>query len=248
MNEKIMKRLVILLCLLFLTVGGVFAQKDAKKSETVVQANTPQPLELAKLALMAVGGEKFKKLKNIVLRGSAEISGSPTQKFPATFVIVYEGEKYSFDIQAPPIFNFKQIYDGEETYSSMRGINLPPLNRLGFSLLTKIDEKGYVVAALPEKLKKKRGFRITSPEGYYTDFVTDEKTNLVKEYEASFDFNGTTVSTAVAIDSYKDVGGGVLINEKFSQRMEMGQITSYANFKAKDVLIDSELPNGTFTM
>ncbi len=242
-----MKRIVVLLCLLFLTVGGVHAQKDAKTQVTVVQANTPQPLELAKLSLTAVGGEKFKKLKSIVLRGTAEISGSPTQTFPATFAIVYEGEKYSFDIKAPPIFSFKQIYDGEETYSSMRGINLPPLNRLGFALLIKIDEKGYVVASLPEKFKKKRGFRITSPEGYYTDFVIDEKTNLVKEYEASFDYNGTTVSTAVAIDSYKDFNG-VLINEKFSQRMEMGQITSYANFKAKDIVLDGELPAGAFKM
>ena len=239
-----MKRLAILLCLLFLAVGSVLAQKTAT---TVVQANTPQPAELAKLSLDAVGGEKFKKLKNIVLRGSAELSGSPTQRFPASFVMVYEGEKYSFDIQAPPIINFKQVYDGEETFSSSRNINMPPLNRIGFALLVRMDEKGYVVAALPEKLKKKRGFRITSPEGYYTDFIIDEKTNLVKEYEASFDYNGTTVSTAVAIDSYKDVNG-VKINEKFSQRIEMGQITAYADFKAKDVLVDTELPKGTFTL
>lgn len=242
-----MKRIVILLCLtVFLTVS-VIAQKDTKTKETVIEAKPSQPLELARLALTAVGGEKFRKLKNIVLRGTAEISGSPTQTFPATFAIVYEGEKYCFDIQAPPIFNFKQIYDGEETYSSMRGVNLPPLNRLGFSLLIKIDEKGYVVAALPEKLKKKRGFRITSPEGYYTDFIIDEKTNLVKEYEASFDYNGTTVSTAVAIDSYKDIGG-VFIIEKFSQRLEIGQITSYAIFKAKEISIDTELPKGAFIM
>lgn len=240
-----MKRIVVLLCLLFLTVGGVFAQTTTTAQVSVVQADTPQ--ELAKLSLTAVGGEKFKKLKSIVIKGAAEISGSPTQSIPATFVIVYEGEKYSFDMQAPPIFSFKQIYDGEETYSTPPNFNLPPLNRLGFSLLMKIDEKGYVVAALPEKLKKKRGFRITSPEGYYTDFIIDEKTNLVKEYEASFDYNGRTVSTSVAIDSYKNVNG-VLINEKFSQRIEMGSITAYANFKAKDILIDTELPKGTFTM
>jgi hypothetical protein len=242
-----MKRVFILLCLSVFAVGSAFAQTVTKTQTTVVQANTPQPAELAKLALTAIGGEKFKKLKNIVLRGSAELSGSPTQRFPATFVMVYEGEKYSFDIQAPPIINFKQVYDGEETYSSSRNINMPPLNRIGFSLLVKMDEKGYVVAALPEKLKKKRGFRITSPEGYYTDFIIDEKTNLVKEYEASFDYNGTTVSTAVAIDSYKEVNG-VKINEKFSQRIEMGQITAYADFKAKDVLVDTELPKGTFAL
>ncbi len=242
-------RKVFILLMIFALAAPVFAQKEENKKEKIKPAEIKivEPADLAKSALTAIGGDKFKKIKNIFIRGTAELSGSPTQKFPATFVIIYEGEKYSFDVQAPPIINFKQVFDGEGTYSSMRGINLPPLNRLGFPLLTKIDEKGYVVTALPEKLKKKRGYRITYTEGYYTDFIIDEKTNLVKEYEASYDYNGTAVSTAVAVDGYKDIGG-VLINEKFSQRLEMGQITSYANFKAKEILIDSELPATAFTM
>lgn len=245
-----MRKFGILLCV-FVFAIGVSAQKEQTKEKdktTVADTKSDDSLELAKKALLAHGGDKFKNLKNIYMKGTADISASPTQTLPAGFVIVYEGEKYSFEIQAPPMFNFKQLYDGQETYSTGgRGISLPPLNRLGFPMLMKIEEKGYTVTALPEKFKKKRGFRVTSPDGYYTDFITDEKTNLVKEYEASYDFNGGQVTTSVAIDGYKEFAG-VFINEKFSQRLEMGQMSYYSNFKAKEILIDTKLPETTFTM
>lgn len=249
-NGVNMRKFGILLCVFIFAVSAS-AQKEQKtkekdKTAAVDTKSNAEPLELAKLALAALGGDKFKNLKNIYMKGSADISASPTQTLPAGFVIVYEGEKYSFEIQAPPMVNFKQVYDGQETYSSMRGLSLPPLNRLGFPMLMKIEEKGYTVSALPEKFKKKRGFRVTSPDGYYTDFLTDEKTNMVKEYEASYDFNGAAVTTSVAIDSYKEFAG-VFINEKFSQRLEMGQMSYYSNFKAKEILIDTKLPENTFT-
>src|SRR5215213_6149331 len=242
-----------MLLFVFIFAVSVSAQKeqstkDKEKDKTAVADNTTaDPLDLAKKALAAHGGYKFKNVKNIFIKGTTEISTSPTQTLPAGFVIIYEGEKYSFDIQAPPMFNFKQVFDGQETYSSMRGMSLPPLNRLGFPLLIKIEEKGYNVSALPEKLKKKRGFRITSPDGYYTDFIIDEKTNLVKEYESSYDFNGGQVTTSVAIEGYKEIGG-IFINEKFSQRLEMGQTSYYSNFKAKEILVDSKIPENAFLM
>jgi hypothetical protein len=246
-----MKKIGILL-FVFIFAASISAQKEQttkekEKTTLTAEVSTSEPLELAKKALTALGGDKFKNLKNIFMKGTTEISSSPTQTLPAGFVIMYEGEKYSFDIQAPPVVSFKQVYDGQETYSSMRGLNLPPLNRLGFPLLMKYDEKGYVVSPLPEKFKKKRGFRITSPEGYYTDFLTDEKTNLVKEYEASYDFNGGQVTTSVAIDGYREIAG-VMINEKFTQRLEMGQMSYYSNFKAKEILVDTKLPENAFTM
>src|SRR5215213_2430559 len=242
-----------MLLFVFIFAVSVSAQKeqstkDKEKDKTAVADNTTaDPLDLAKKALAAHGGDKLKNLKNIFMKGSTEISTSPTQTLPAAFVIIYEGEKYSFDIQAPPMFSFKQVYDGQETYSSMRNMSLPPLNRLGFPMLIKIDEKGFTVSALPEKLKKKHGFRVTSPDGYYTDFITDEKTNLVKEYEASYDFNGGQVTTSVAIDGYKEIAG-VLINEKFTQRLEMGQMSYYSNFKAKEILVDTKLPDNAFVL
>ncbi len=243
-----MKKFGILL-FVFICAFSISAQKEQNmKDKTVVaDAKSTDPLEMAKKALAAHGGDKFKNLKNIFMKGSTDISASPTQTLPAAFVIIYEGEKYSFEIQAPPMVNFKQVYDGQETFSSMRGMSLPPLNRLGFPMLIKIEEKGFTVSALPEKLKKKHGFRVTSPDGYYTDFITDEKTNLVKEYEASYDFNGGQVTTSVAIDGYKEISG-VLINEKFSQRLEMGQLSYYSNFKAKEILVDTKLPDNAFVL
>ena len=245
-----MKKLGILLTIFVLALGAA-AQKEPttkdKDKTAVAETKSNESLDLAKKSLAAHGGEKFRNLKNIYLKGTTDISASPTQTLPAGFVIVYEGEKYSFEIQAPPMINFKQVYDGQETFSSMRGMSLPPLNRLGFPMLMKIEEKGYTVSALPEKFKKKRGFRVTSPDGYYTDFLIDEKTNMVKEYEASYEFNGGLVTTSVAIDNYKEIGG-VLINEKFSQRLEMGQLSYYSNFKAKEILVDTKLPENTFTL
>lgn len=232
-----------------LAISTVFAQKEqnTKEKTTVAENKIADPSELAKKAFLALGGDKYKNLKNLIIKGSADVSASPTQTLPAAFTIVYAGEKYRIDIQAPPVVNFKQLYDGQQTYTSVRGMSLPPLNRLGLPLLMKIDDKGFVVSALPEKFKKKRGFRVTSPEGYYTDFIVDDKTNLVKEYEASYDFNGIQVTTSVAIDKYKEING-ILINEKFSQRLEMSQLTYYADFKAKDILIDTQLADDVFRM
>lgn len=240
------------LAALLLTVG-VSAQskekKDEKKNEpeTVVKSDAVS-LELAKAVLKAHGGDKFKNAKSIVIRGSADLSApNSAQTLPAAFSITYAGDKYRFEIQAPPVMNFLQISDGQQTYSSLRGFSLPPINRIGLPLLTYIEEKSFTVSALPEKLKKKKGFRITSPEGYYTDFIIDEKTSQVKEYESSYEANGQTVTTSVAIDKYRLVDD-VLLTEKFSQRIEFGQITSYANFKAKDILVNSELTAEVFSM
>lgn len=147
----------------------------------------------------------------------------------------------------PPVINFLQTSDGEQTYSSMPNVSLPPVNRLGLPLLARIGEAGFAVSALPEKLSKKKGFRVTAPEGFYTDFLVDEKTSLVKEYESSYEFNGRAITTSVAIDKYRNIDG-VMINENFSQRLETGQFTAYAKFKAREVLLNSEVSTDVFVI
>ncbi len=219
-----------------------------------VKAGTGNPvisdtasLELAKVTLKVHGGEKLNNIKSMVLRGSVEVAapGSP-QTLPASFAIILAGEKYRFEIQSA-FFNFSQISDGQNTSSSMAGISLPPMNRVGLTILPKIEETGFVVSPLPEKFKKKKGFRVTSPEGYYSDFVIDEKTSVVKEYESSYEINGQTVSTAIAIEKYKEIDG-VLINEKFSQRIDFGPLSAYANFNAKNISVNSEVADDVFTI
>jgi hypothetical protein len=207
--------------------------------------NADAALELAKTVLKAHGGENLAKIKHLVLRGSVDVSmPNAPQSLPAGFAMIYAGEKYRFELQSI-IVKFSQTSDGESTNSSMPGVSLPPLTRVGLAVLPRIEETGYVVSNLPEKLKKKKGFRITSPEGYYTDFIIDEKTSLVKSYESSYEVNGREISTAVTITKYRDVEGA-MINERFSQRLELGQLTAFADFKAKDILVNSAIDEGVF--
>jgi hypothetical protein len=248
------------LFLLFISVFAinVSAQTDKKakpneKEKGAVKnkvsgaiSKTQTPPELAKATLAAYGGDKFKNMKTLVVRGTADISGSPTMTFPATFATIYAGDKYRLEI-SNPLQPFKQIYDGEQTYSSINNFPLPPINRLGLPLLQRIGEKDFVVAALPEKNKNKTGFRITSPEGYYTDFLLDDKTGLVKSYESSYEIRGRTVTTSVQIDKVREVEG-VKVPERYAQRLETGQITAYVDFKAKEILVNSPIADDVFVM
>jgi hypothetical protein len=249
-----MKKYSILL-LILVFAASAFAQKDDKQKKdekekttvatTVAISKTSTPMELAKAALAAHGGDKFKNMKSLKVIGTAEVSGSPTQVMNGSFAMIFSGEKYRLEIVVP-IQSFKQVYDGEQTLSSIPNFQLPPLNRLGLPLLAKIDEKGFTVTELPEK-GKKFGFRITSPEGYFTDFFLDEKTGQVKSYAAKYDFNGREITTAVDIDKVKDVEG-ILVPEKYSQRFDLGQITMYSNFKAKEILVNTAIADDVFTL
>ncbi len=248
-----MKKLFFALFTFALAVN-VFAQdakkdKSAKKTvdKTVVKTDNSAE-ELAKKAITAHGGDKLKNMKNLIISGGINVTTSfSAQSFPGTFNMVFAGDKYRLEINS--IQSFKQIYDGQQTYSSMgSGFSMPPINKIGLPVLARIGEQGYTVSALSEKLSKKTGFRITTPEGYFTDFILDAKTNQVKEYESAYQISGREVTTSVAIDKYREIDG-VLVNEKFAQRFDMGQVgTIYAEFKAKDVLVDSKLDDDIFVM
>lgn len=232
------KYLVVVLLFVFTVSLGINARAAVSDSD-------PAALAVAKSTLNAHGGEKLKAVKNMVIKGTADVTGPGTnQSIPAGFAFVYAGEKYRFDLQSP-FFAFKQVYDGVNTNSSMPGVTLPPMNRVGLPLLTRIEDPGFVVSPLSEKLKKKKGFRVTSPEGYFADFIIDEKTSLVKEFESSYEVQGDTATTSVAIDKYRDIEG-IMVNEKFSQRLDLGSFTSYASFKATEILINAELGDDIF--
>lgn len=247
-----MKKQLILLLILVFSIS-VSAQKESKskekktetKSASVTISKNSTPMELAKAALQAHGGDKFKAMKTLTVRGTADVSGSPTMTFPAPFEMIFSGEKYRLEISTPFML-LKQVYDGENTYSSIPNFTLPPINRLGFPLLPKIEEDGFTVSALPSK-SKKLGFRITSPEGRYTDFYLDEKTAQIKGYESSYETRGQNVITVVEIDKLREVEG-ILIAERYAQRFEVGQNTMYSDFKAKEILVNSEIADDVFTM
>ena len=60
------------------------------------------------------------------------------------------------------------------------------------------------------------------------------------------EFNGRVFTTSVTVDKYRIVDG-VVIPERYSQRFDLGQFIVYADFKSKDILVNTELANDVFT-
>jgi hypothetical protein len=225
-----MKRYAPTLVLLLISSAAMAQGPDAAKTNGATAAATSTipaapaittnstPLELARAALAAQGGDKFKNLKSMMLIGSADLyAPNSTQSIPGKFAIVTAGDKVRIDIDARPVFNFKQVYDGRQSFSSLPGVEMPPPSKFGLSVLAKFDQPGYTVSALPDK-KKLRGFRVVDSEGNTTDFYVDPATARVMQYLTPY--NGFTFGTENT--KFKEVDG-VLIPVSFSQRLEMQQ-------------------------
>ncbi|HEX8772415.1 MAG TPA: hypothetical protein VF735_02340 [Pyrinomonadaceae bacterium] len=211
-------------------------------SGAVTITQTTSPIDLARAALMAQGGEKFRNLKSVVLIGTVDLYGpNSAQSLPGKFVIVTAGDRVRVEIQSPA-FNFRQIYDGQQGYSSIRGVSLPPPSRFGLNLLTKFEQPGYSVTALPDK-KKQRAFRISDAEGNATDFYVDASTGRVITYIIPYE--GYTFG--VEHTSLKETDG-VLIPYAFSQRLEMPQGAFFAEYKVKTVKINEPLGEDVFAI
>ena len=249
-----MKKITISLFVLFTLAFSALAQtaeKPKQDDKATVPVDKPDAaaaaaIDLSKAVFTAHGGDKLRGIKTLVMKGSVDVTVSTIpQMMPGTFASIVSGEKYRIDINS--VQSLKQIFDGKDTYTSMQGFYLPPITRVGFAVLAKIGETGYVVSAIPEGAKKKKGFRLTSPEGYATDFFVDEKTNLLKSYEASYDIGGRIVTTSAEIDKYKTVDG-MVIPERYVQRFDLGQMIVYSDFKAKEILINGEVPDSYFAM
>jgi hypothetical protein len=223
-----------------------FLAVHAQPKPAIGSDNFAVEKELAKLAIEAHGGDKFRKMKTLSMIGTVDVTASSMpQPIPASFVMIFAGDRYRVEINNPfqPI---KQVFDGAHTTSSVaNGFTLPPFNRVGFPVLQRAGDAGFVVTSLPDDKKKKRGFRITSPEGYATDFYLDEKTNQVKSYDSTYDVNGRTVNTIAEVDKIRLVDG-VLIPEKYVQRFTIGDLVLFANFNAKQITVNQEVANDVF--
>ena len=241
---KITTLILILVCVSF----TAFAQAPTvEKAVAPAKASAPStaPMDLAKAALAAHGGDKLKQMKSLVLKGSVGLMVN-NQELPAAFSWAVSGERYLIEIISP-LQQLKQVYDGQVMSSSLQGFSLPPLTSLGFPVLGKVGDAGYAVSVLGETAKKKRGFRVTTPEGFYTDFYIDEKTSQLKGYDSSFETGGRVITTSVEIDGHQTVEG-IVVPVKYSQRFDMGPITAYANFKAKTVLVNSAIDDSVFAI
>jgi hypothetical protein len=247
-----MKRTTSSLCSIVLVIAvcaGVQAQGDAKSGNGAVAAPavsitaTTSPIDLARAALAAQGGEKFKTLKSMVLRGSVDLyAPNSTQSIPGGFIWVIAGDKVRLEIDARPAISFKQIYDGERSYSSLPGVDMPPASKFGLPLLGRFDQAGYTVTALPDK-KKQRAFRISDADGNATDFYIDATTGRVMSF--LIPYGGYTFGTENK--KFKEIDG-VLVPVEFTQRLEMPQGAFFAEYKAKDIKVNNPIGDDVFVI
>jgi hypothetical protein len=223
------------------TKAGNGGGASATPASTITASTSP--IDLARAALAAHGGEKFKAVKSTILRGSVDLyAPNSTQPRPGGFIIVTAGDKARVEIDASPIIAFKQIDDGERSYSSLPNVQLPPLGRFGMNVLGKIDQPGFTVTAIPDK-KKQRGFRIADADGYATDFYIDPANGRVMSF--LINYNGYVFGTEHK--KFKDVEG-VLIPSNFSQRLEMTQGAFFADYNVKDIKLNNPLGDDVFAM
>ncbi len=221
--------------------SGPSAATSIPPAPTITAESTP--IELAKAALAAQGGDKFKNLKSTWVTGDASLyAPNSSQSLPGKFSMVTAGDKIRIDVNAQPVFNFKQIYDGQQSYSSMPGVQMPPASKFGLMVLPKYDQPGYTVSALPND-KKLRGFRIVDSEGNTTDFFIDPTNARVVKY--LIPYNGYMFGTENT--KFKEVDG-VLIPMNFTQRLEMPQGAFFAEYKVKDVKLNTPISNDVFAI
>jgi hypothetical protein len=233
------------LFLLILSSATAFAQPDTLRSAVSAgPAASTSPQEIAKATIAAHGGDKLKRVKSLLMKGSVELNVM-NQLMPGAFSTAISGEKYFFEIVSPTQ-SLKQVFDGRYTVSSIQGFSLPPVTSLGFPILARVGDAGFVVSASDGK-KKSRGFRVTSPEGFYTDFIIDEKTSQIKGYESSYDVGGRIITTSVEVKSFETIDG-VLIPKNYNQRFDLGNLTAYVNFKTKTIQVNTPIEDAAFTL
>jgi hypothetical protein len=250
MKKNFVAALSMLTVLLLAATANAQTPNGAKAGETsniaapaiAITAST-SPVDLARAALAAQGGDKYKSLKSMVLRGSVDLyAPNSTQSIPGGFIWVIAGDKVRLEIDARPAVSFKQIYDGQQSYSSLPGVEVPPASKFGLPVLAKFDQPGYAVTAIPDK-KKLRGFRISDADGNVTDFYIDTTTGRVMTF--LIPYNGYTFGTENK--KMKEVDG-VLVPFEFTQRLEMPQGAFFAEYKVKDVKLNNPIGDDVFVI
>src|SRR4051812_9398282 len=87
-----------LIIILTFEASQTFAQPKTTIAP-VPAARSGNVTELAKSTLAAHGGPQLSGIKTLVIRGSVDITTSAiAQAIPATFSMVFSGEKYRFDL------------------------------------------------------------------------------------------------------------------------------------------------------
>lgn len=215
----------------------------AAAAPAVVITPETTPKDLARAAFMAQGGEKFRSVQNMMLRGSVQLyPPNSVQSIPGSFSLVTAGEKLRMEIDARPAIVFKQIFDGEQSYSSLPNVSMPPMTKFGLGALARFDQPGFQIEALADK-KKQRAFRLVDPDGYTTDFYLDPKTGRVMSFFIYY--AGVTLGTENS--KFKEVDG-VLVPFSFTQKFEMPMGAFFAEFNVKEAKLNQQLAEDAFAI
>lgn len=241
------KSLVLPLLLIVFSYG--YGQKRSVKDINLTQKNgavkitaETTPLDLARAAYLAQGGEKFRDLRTMVLSGDVDVYiPNSTQATPSTFIYISARERLRKEVRSATSF-VRQIHDGQRSYFSLRGIGVPPPGKFGLFVLTKYDQPGYTVTALPDK-DKARGFRITDSESNATDFYIDPATARVRRQVAVYRHltYGTEYKKWRSID-------GLLVPDSYTEGIESPQGTFYGEYRVKEVKINQPVSDDMFAI
>jgi hypothetical protein len=229
------------------SAGATVAVKTPAGSGTVAVSITPasSAMDLARAAFNAEGGEKFRNMKSLVINGALDLYG-PNSSFalPGKFYVVTSGIRSRREIQAdppaPPLIRL--IYDGQQSYSNMPGFAPPPVNKFGMYMLSKFDQPGYTVTALPDK-KKQRAFRITDAEGNATDFFIEPATARVVNF--SFSYDGLTFGTERKKLTVVD---GVLVSYNYTEALDTPRGTFFVEYKVKEAKVNQPVDDDVFAI
>lgn len=207
---------------------------------TITAATTP--VELARAAYAAQGGEKFRDLKTLILTGTVDVYiPNSTKATPSNFVFISARERLWKDVRSATSF-VRQIHDGERSYFSLRGLSVPPPGKFGLFVLSRFDQPGYTVTALPDK-DKLRGFRIADAEGNATDFQIDPATGRVVRHVVVYQ----NLNYGTEYKKWK-VTDGLLVPEQFIEGIETPQGTFYGEYSVKDVKINQPVNDDVFAI
>ena len=224
------------------------AAAPAATTTLAITANST-PIELARAALVAQGGDKFRNMKSMMLIGTVDLyAPNSTQSIPGKFVMITAGERVRVEIDARPIVSFKQIYDGQRSYSSLPGVEMPPASKFGPPVLAKFDQAGYTVSDVPNdavlsEKKKFRRFRIVDSDSNTTDFYIDPSNGHIVAYVIPY--NGLMFSTENT--KMKEIDG-VLVPMNFTQRLNMQQGAFFAEYKVKEAKINAPVGDDVFVI
>lgn len=248
--------IIYLILVLFISVNS--QNKSSTKKDKDIKAGTlnqeiasidlaskDSPFLLAKAALTAHGGDKFKNIKSLVITGAVEAipSGFP-QSLSGSFVMIQAGENSRLQIKLP-VFDFIQVNNGTTTASTLTAVNLPPLARYGILMLGKINEKDYKVTESSKK--QPYSFSLISTKGDVIDFTLNPSTGLINSCSITSNIAGNQSKTVITYKKYKEIEG-LWFPEEFYQGLDISQMTVSIKYRTKEVLIDKSIDDNLFTL